>query len=694
MLQQAAAEQLQLHKDNNMLKKILLNPWTALLTLFLIVGIRALDPSFVESVRLRYFDTLITSKAPVQNNIYTIDIDEAALDKYGQWPFPRDQYAGIVKDLYARGAGLVVFNVLMADPDRLNGDKSMEAVMLQYPVILPNVPSDKSKNKPREAGAAILGPEYLDTVVQYPGIIANLPNYEGLAIGTGTVNTLPEIDGVNRRVPLVASVDGTLYPALSLEVLRVVAGDPSFQIKLNELGVEKMRIPQFGPVTTDSLGRVWIDWSQKSNSVSLANLPKDFRGAVVIVSPTAAGISNPVPTALGPVHPHELQAAVVGTMFNGVNIQRPDYADFAEIATLLALGLIIILLSYWIYVGLFTTVVSITASIGGSYWLFVNHNILADATATALGLILVALHVYGVKFVSEFLQKQQIKKQFGTYLSPDLVAKLQRNPELLSLGGDEVELSIMFTDVRGFTTISEHYGKDVQGLTKIMNRYMTAMTKAILENKGTLDKYIGDAQMAFWNAPVNNEQHAKDAVKTAFQMLSALKEFNEEIKAESIPAFGMGLGINTDTVVVGNMGSDQRFDYTCLGDGVNLAARLEGQSKPYGVKIIIGPKTAEYVQETYQVIELDLLAVKGKTEPVKIYTVLEKFDKSNEKIHKQFLEEYRKGNWNIAHKLATDMRHSWQDELAHYYDAMIDRIVEYKKNPPKNWDGIYRATSK
>ncbi len=677
-----------------MLKKILLSPWTALLTLILIVGIRALDPSFVESVRLRYFDTLITSKPPVQNNVYTVNIDEAALSKYGQWPFPRDQYAAIVKDLYSRGAGLVVFNVLMAEPDRFKGDKAMEAAMLQYPVILPNVPSDKSKNNPRETGAAILGPEYLDTVIQYPGIIANLPNYEGLAIGTGTVNTLPEIDGVNRRVPLVASVDGTLYPALSLEVLRVVAGDPSFQIKLNELGVEKMRIPQFGPVTTDSLGRVWIDWSQKSHSISLADLPKDFRGAVVIVSPTAAGISNPVPTALGPVHPHELQAAVVGTMFNGVNIQRPDYADFAEIAALLALGLIIIFLSRWTYVGLSTTVVGIAASVGGSYWLFTNHNVLADATATTIGLILVALHVYGVKFVSEFLQKQQIKKQFGTYLSPDLVAQLQRQPELLKLGGTEQELSIMFTDVRGFTTISEHYGKDVQGLTSIMNRYMTAMTKAILENKGTLDKYIGDAQMAFWNAPVNNPQHAKDAVRTAFQMLKSLEEFNAEIKAEGVPAFGMGLGINTDTVVVGNMGSDQRFDYTCLGDGVNLASRLEGQSKPYGVKVIIGPKTAEYVRETYQVVELDLLAVKGKTEPAQIFTVLEDFDAADERVHKQFLTAYRKGEWDTAYKLATDMRHSWKGELTQYYEAMRARIHEFKASPPKNWDGIYRATSK
>jgi len=320
--------------------------------------------------------------------------------------------------------------------------------------------------------------------------------------------------------------------------------------------------------------------------------------------------------------------------------------------------------------------------------------VLADATATTIGFILVALHVYGVKFVSEFLQKQQIKKQFGTYLSPDLVAQLQRQPELLKLGGTEQELSIMFTDVRGFTSISEHYGKDVQGLTSIMNRYMTAMTKAILENRGTLDKYIGDAQMAFWNAPVNNPQHAKDAVRTAFQMLSALKEFNNEIKAEGVPAFGMGLGINTDTVVVGNMGSDQRFDYTCLGDGVNLASRLEGQSKPYGVKIIIGPKTAEYVREVYQVVELDLLAVKGKTEPAQIYTVLEEFDAADERVHKEFLTAYRKGEWDTAYKLATDMRHSWKGELTQYYEAMRARIHEFKASPPKNWDGIYRATSK
>ena len=222
-------------------------------------------------------------------------------------------------------------------------------------------------------------------------------------------------------------------------------------------------------------------------------------------------------------------------------------------------------------------------------YLWTNYSQLWDIYYVVFAAVVLYGHALFARFVQEFKQKQQIKKQFQSYLSPDLVAKLIKDPSLLKLGGEEKELSIMFTDVRGFTSISEHYGKDVQGLTKIMNRYMTAMTKKILENQGTLDKYIGDAQMAFWNAPLDETKHCKDAVKAALEMLGSLKEFNDEVTKEGVPAFGMGLGINTGTVVVGNMGSDQRFDYTCLGDAVNLASRLEGQSKNYGVLIVLGP---------------------------------------------------------------------------------------------------------
>jgi adenylate cyclase len=268
-----------------------------------------------------------------------------------------------------------------------------------------------------------------------------------------------------------------------------------------------------------------------------------------------------------------------------------------------------------------------------------------------------------------------------------MVEKLQKNPELLKLGGDTRELSIMFTDVRGFTTISEHYGKDVQGLTKIMNRYMTAMTSKIIKNNGTLDKYIGDAQMAFWNAPLDDKDHAILAVKTALEMLGDLDEFNTEIFKEGIPPFGMGLGINTGDVVVGNMGSVQRFDYTCLGDPVNLASRLEGQSKNYGVRIVLGPKTAEYVKDVYSIVEMDCIAVKGKTEGVKIYTV----GKTVDYMHNEYLKEYYRGDWSKAIDWAKKMINNDDVTIKQYYELMIERLEE---GLPANWDGTYRATSK
>ena len=666
------------------MKKILLSPWTALMTLSLVLCVRLADPSFVESVRLRYFDTIITSKPITENNIYTVNIDEETLSRYGQWPFPRGEYANIIREIYNRNAGVVVFNILMPDPDRSNQDDRLLNVLNKFPVILSNTPSNKDKNTPRTPGIAIIGPKDAP-LIEYPGIIANIPKLENSAVGVGTTNTLPEIDGVNRRVPLIITSQGKFYPSLSMEILRVIANDTTTQVKVNENGIEKMRIPKFGPIATDNLGRVWIDWSQQSKSVSMVDLPKDFGGAIVIVGTSAAGIANPVPTAKGAVWPQELQAALVGTMINGVVINRPDWMDGVEILSLVTLGLILLFLTRWTYVGLFSCVIVLCSILPVSRYLYSEYLYLFDVTCLIAGLVLVILHAYGIKFVSEFLQKQQIKKQFGTYLSKALVEKLQKNPELLVLGGESKELSIMFTDVRGFTAISEHYGTDVQGLTKIMNRYMTAMTEKILTNNGTLDKYIGDAQMAFWNAPVEEINHAKLAVKTALEMMNSLDTFNDIVTKEGVPAFGMGLGINTGTVVVGNMGSDQRFDYTCLGDTVNLASRLEGQSKPYGVRIVLGPLTAERVEDEYPVIELDCIAVKGKKIGVRIYTL------GDETIeHKNFLEDYYNGDWIDAIETLKVLIKK-KTPLQQYYVNMLERLEEGK---PENWNGTYVATSK
>lgn len=672
--------------------KKLLNPWTALLTLALLVFVRFENPTFVESIKLRYFDTLITQKTPTVNNIYTVNIDENTLDKYGQWPFNRKIYAEIIDDIYARNAGMVVFNVLMPEKDRMGGDDTLANVIrTQGNVVLANAPAQKTKNTPKNPGSAIIGSDYMNQIIEYPGVIANIPELESVAAGVGSTNTLPELDGVNRRIPLVSVYNGKVYPNLALETLRVASGDSTIQVKLIEGGVEKMRIPKFGPVTTDALGRVWIDWSQKSKSVSAANLPKDFEGSIVIVGVSAAGLGNPLSTAIGAVYPQDVQASLIGTIANGINIQRPDWADGAEILGIILLSIIVIFLTRWKhgYLGIFGIV---CALVYGSLHIFTEQSALLDITYPIISILLVYAHAYTVKFIVELNQKLQIKKQFGTYLSPALVEKLQKNPELLRLGGERRELSIMFTDVRGFTSISEHYGDNVEGLTEIMNRYMTAMTQKILDNNGTLDKYIGDAQMAFWNAPLDDERHATHAVKTALEMLDDLDRFNKEIQKEGIPPFGMGLGINTGSVVVGNMGSSQRFDYTCLGDSVNLASRLEGQSKPYGVRLVLGPRTAEAVKAEYPVIELDNIAVKGKKEGVKIYTVAT-YHEEHYKLHKKYLKAYYDGNWEDggAIFLAKQLSIESPPEMRQYYINMIERMEEGK---PEDWDGTYRATSK
>ena len=353
--------------------------------------------------------------------------------------------------------------------------------------------------------------------------------------------------------------------------------------------------------------------------------------------------------------------------------------------------------------GIAATVVTVVGVIFGSMYAYSNFMVLYDSTAFAVGVGLVALHAYMVKFVSEFLQKQQIRKQFQSYLSPDLVAKLIKDPSLLKLGGEEKELSIMFTDVRGFTSISEHYGRDVQGLTSIMNRYMTAMTRTILETGGTLDKYIGDAQMAFWNAPLDETKHCKDAVKAALEMLGSLDGFNNSIKEEGVPPFGMGIGINTGVVVVGNMGSEQRFDYTCLGDAVNLASRLEGQSKNYGVLIVLGPITAERVGDEYFTVELDCIAVKGKKDGVNIYTVFYNPESEIDKVkwatardeHNEMLALYRQQKWREAIKKVNELKGSFNGQMDHYYELWLERIEEMRSaGLPSDWDGVFRATSK
>ena len=670
-----------------MLKKILTSPWTALITLALVVGLRVADPTFIESVRLRYFDTLVTNKPAEVIGISVVNIDEKAIEQYGQFPFSRNTYGSIIQELYRRNAGLVVFNILTPDRDRLGQDAAYIQALKQYPTILPNIGSQTSRNIPKIPGSVVIGP-YAHQFIEYPGIIANQPGIESAAVGVGLVNTLPEVDGVVRRMPMVASSQGKLYPSLAMEVLRVAGGDTTFQVKINENGVEKMRIPKFGPIATDSLSRIWIDWSLKPDVYSLTDLPKDFDGEIVIVGVSAQGLSNPVATSLGEMLPQDLQAAVLGTVIANKDrpvITRPDWADGAEIIALVVAGIALLFLTRYVYVGLLSGVGIVAVCIFGSRLAFSHYLFLFDSTMVAGGIVLVMLHAYGVKFVSEFLQKQQVKRQFGSYVNPTIVERLQKDPSLIRLGGERRELSIVMTDLRGFTTLGESYGDDVEGLTQVMNDYMTALSIPVLKNDGTLIKFIGDASLHVHGAPIDDANHAVNAVKTALEMIEAIKEFNKELTARGKPEVGMGAGVNTGETLIGNIGAKTKFGYDVLGDSVSTAARLEGQSKGYGVLVVVGPHTAELVQDVYPMWELDNIAVKGKTEPLRIFTVAQETEQ-----HRQFIELYYSGQWKKALSLLPLCKNA-SPKMEKYYDAMEQRLLG---GCPKDWAGYYVATSK
>ena len=670
--------------------------------LTVLVILRIKDPFFVETARLKGLDYYQRQQNKVKsNNIVVVTIDEATLDKFGQWPMSRATLSEGLEKAFNSGAQLVVMPILFSEKDRLGGDTIFNMTLQKYPVITAQSASQKGKGQPVPRGLATIGDGLGDWLYTYPAAIGPTKEIGQSSAGVGMLLTTPELDAVTRRLPLVIKVKGEVYPTIPLEALRLFGGEESYQAKVDQGGVQAIRVKGTPPILTDANGRVWINFKYSFNSVSYAD--KDWsicKDKIVFVALTAEGLNNTVATPVGIQQGYEVSAQTLQMLIDNSRLQRPATFDLYEIISgvILAIALIVIACYFSYILNGITILVFLCVPYFIGLNLFIKYGYLADYTWPTLAVLLPWVGALFFRFVMEFKLKQQIKKQFGTYLSAALVEKLQKNPGLLKLGGDERELSIMFTDVRGFTTISEHYGKDVQGLTSIMNRYMTAMTQAILDNDGTLDKYIGDAQMAFWNAPLDDPDHARNAVKTAMQMLKRLDTFNEEITKEGIPAFGMGLGINTASVVVGNMGSTQRFDYTCLGDGVNLASRLEGQSKPYGVRIIIGPLTYAKVNISYQCFELDCIAVKGKKEGVKIYTILENRLAENVmeviRMHEAFLINYRAQKWDEAIVLINALK-KHNPELKKYYEAMLERINDLQiANLPADWDGVYRATSK
>jgi len=680
----------------------LTSTWSAVISAIILLGVYAWNPSAVEILRLKTFDYLIsTLQTKESEEIVIVEFGEKSVERFGQWPFDRRDIAKVIQTLRENNAGVIAVPVLMSEKDRAGGDAALIDAIKDNGVVLAQTPTNQNtKPDAVRRGFAAIGPtDPLSYSFRWNGGLRPLDQLAESAQGVGVLASVPEVDGVVRRLPLLVGIAGNLYPSLPIETIRVWAEDKSYQIKTSEAGIEFVRIPAVPPIATDERGRIWLSWNNKFTKIDATQIDHRVQGKLVILGVAIEGVGGIIGTPAGEKWSHEVQASALQTLIDGSSITRLSFAKIIELLVLSGmLGLLLVLVprtSVSLTAPLYLAFVGISAY--GSYYMFKEHMQLWDASYLLLAGTINFGHLIYNNFARENRLKLQIKKQFGTYLSPAMVEKLQQNPDLLKLGGETRELSIMFTDVRGFTAISEHYGSDVQGLTRIMNRYMTTMTQKILENNGTLDKYIGDAQMAFWNAPLDDRDHAKNAVKTALEMLNDLDRFNDEISREGIPAFGMGLGINTGSVVVGNMGSSQRFDYTCLGDSVNLASRLEGQSKPYHVKMIIGERTAELLDGKYPLAELDCIAVKGKTKGVKIYTIVPGTGVNREhlKNHNKFMKAYRYQDWDYAQFYLKNLRGGFNKELDEYYEMMGERIAELRvANLPKDWDGVYRATSK
>jgi adenylate cyclase len=723
-----------------------------LLCLGLLVGLAALrlaDPAPIEELRVRTFDAfqVINPRIKTARPVTIVDIDEKSLAKFGQWPWPRTQIADMIINLTSLGAVVIAFDIVFAEPDRLNPDAvagSMryidevtraklralpsndqvlaEAIKRSRVVLgetaLAEVNPQFDKSLPL-TGLAMLGEDPLPLLFDFPGLLRNVPVLEASAAGRGLITIKSERDGIVRRVPMLMIAQGETMPSLTFEILRVITSTPTILIKSEKAGIKSVAVRGLD-IPTDHNGRLWIHFADQDPSIyiSAADVldgsvaPDRIAGKLVLIGTSAVGLNDIKTSPVSPTIPGvEIHAQVLESALTKSLLSRPLWGAVLEFGAAILLGLLVIAFAPLFGPVTLVAVGALFASllVSVAWYFYTEQRLLIDFTYPLLSTTVIYLTLIFTNFVREQAQRRQIRSAFGQYLSPALVAQLAQSPEKLVLGGEEREMTIMFSDVRGFTTISESYKSDPQGLTTLMNRFLTPLTNAILARKGTIDKYMGDAIMAFWNAPLDDREHQLNACEAALDMLERIDALNRqrEIEAKAgghafIP-INVGIGLNTGTCVVGNMGSDLRFDYSVLGDSVNLASRLEGQSKEYGFPIIVGSKTALAVKDQFAILELDFIMVKGKKEPEVIYAIAGRQDTAlSEGFQRlrnltiEMLACYRSRDWDGAlDAIARGRRSDDGHALGNLYKLYEARILGYQKTPPpEDWNGAYALLTK
>ena len=673
----------------------------AFITVLLITAFHYSNNFVVETARLKSFDLLQQYDEPVQSrDIAIVEIDEVAIEKYGQWPWKRDVLADIIWKLREAGAGIIVLPILFSEYDRLLGDQDLLEAIAGNGVVIAQVGSSSIDKNGVPRGVAKIG-DPLPFLFEWDGMLGPVPEYGEFAEGVGVLNTVPEIDGVVRRLPMLMRVGEDVYPALAIEVIRVATGQPSYQVKSNQGGIDKMRVPGFPIIQTDSNARIWLRWNKQFETISAAEQEHFYMlaGKTVIIGPSADGINGIIASPKGGQYNYMPAAVSLQNIMDGDTISRPYWALILELATTFCIGFLLVILGrfapYWLAGG--AIIISSLGIIGGVWYAWTNYLYLLDGTMPLAAVVLVGLHAVFARFVLEFFEKQKIKKQFAGYASPTVVRMLQENPALIK-DGMKKEVSICFSDLRGFTPLGESFGDDVKGLTKIMNGYMDAITQPVLDMDGMIIKYIGDASMHIHNAPIDDPHHPRTAVQCGLDMLKAVEKFNDKITSEGRPPVGMGAGINTGLGYLGEMGSTARHSYDVLGDSVSTAARIESKCKEYGCVLLVGDATYQRTKDDFFYLKVDDLAVKGKTVGIGIWTVLDDVQsvwRSAQKKHEQMHEDYQAQKFDDAIDKCKLLHDHFDHKMEKYYDMWIERC-EYMKtqNLPSDWNGVFIATTK
>ena len=689
--------------------KWLYSGWAVAVTICLLTAIRVADPTPVQSLRSQTFDYLQQLDTVKQSNeVVVVNIGERSLQTWGQWPWPRQNIAQLISDLRNSNAGIIGLNVMFPESDRFGGDDVLASWMNQNGIVLSQTPSARGiKSSGPHIGTATIGPApATDYLLTWPNLVTNLEQLESVADGIGVIASAPQPDNQTRTYPLAVSVEGKIYPSFAIEMLRVYTGKPSYVLKTSEIGVQEFAVPPFDPVVTQTDGTAYIRFNNTFEEIEYTDASElpDLGGKFVIVGVSAEGVANPVPTPRGNILPQHIQASMLQNFIDGSNITRSELSSLVELLCALCAMILIALVIYKLptWAGLYTIVTILGGFVYYSVHSYTANLVLFDATFPALSAFLIFTQSSFNNFWIQFKLRQEIEKQFAGYCSPTVVRMLQENPALIKEGMKR-EISICFSDLRGFTPLGESFGDDVKGLTKLMNGYMDAITQPVLTADGMIIKYIGDASMHIHNAPNDDPDHAHSAVMTGLNMLEAVEKFNDKITAEGRPPIGMGAGINTGLGYLGEMGSTSRHSYDVLGDAVSTAARIESKCKEYGCLLLVGGDTYEKTKDDFFYLKVDDLAVKGKSVGIAIYTVLSTWEhawyKTNwpamQQQHDKMHEAYRAQAFDAAIRYCESLKGEFAGQMDAYYDMWIERC-EYQKTQklPADWNGIFIATTK